>query len=123
MRPPHTALWDVKNELGMLETVRDTLEQDPQNPGRWLLTFESTPGSLIHSRLHVEVMEGDPHPFACVLERKNVGYSAMTRIMDKLMRRLDRPPRSSRALAQPPSGGSPPSSPVQDRHEPRADDT
>jgi len=122
MRSPHNAVWDVKNELGMLETVRDTVEQDPQTPGRWLVTFESSPGSLIRSRLHVEVMEGDPHPFACVLDRVNVGYSTMTRIMEKLMSRLERAPRFARPLAQQPSGGSPPSSPVQDRREPPADD-
>jgi hypothetical protein len=105
MRSPHNAAWDVMNELGMLQTVRETVEQDPENPERWLITFESAPGSLIRSRLHVEVMEG---PVACVLERENVGYSALNRIMDKLMRRLERPPRASPPSGQSPPGGEPP---------------
>jgi len=122
MRSPYNAVTDVMNELGMLHIVRETVELDPQNPRRWLITFESLPGSLIRSRLHVEVLEGDPHAFACVLDRVNVGYSSMTRIMDRLMRRLERAPRSARPLGQPPSGGSPSSSPEQDRREPQVDD-
>jgi hypothetical protein len=107
MRSPYNAVTDVVNELGMNQTVRETVEPDPQNPRRWLITFESVPGSLIRSRLHVEVMEGDPHAFACVLDRLNVGYTAMNRIMDRLMRRLERPPRSSAPSAQSPPGGEP----------------
>jgi len=119
MRSPHNAASDVVNELGMLQTVRETVEPDPLNPRRWLVTFESLPGSLIRSRLHVEVMQGDPHPFACVLDRQNVGYSAMNRIMDRLMRRLDRPPRSSPPSGQSPPGGEPRTpSPEQDRRAP-----
>lgn len=108
MRSPYNAVTDVMNELGMLQSVRDTVEQDPQNPDRWLITFESLPGCLIRSRLHVEVMQGEQHPFACVLERENVGYSALNRIMDKLMRRLERPPRASPPSGQSPPGGEPP---------------
>ena len=112
MRSPHNAASDVMNELGMYQVVRETVEQDIQNPGRWLITFESVPGSLYRSRLHVEVMENEGNPFACVLERQNVGYRPMARIMDKLMDRLERPPRSSRPSRQSPSGGSPPASPA-----------
>lgn len=95
------------NELGMLQTVRETVTPDPVTDGRWLVTFESVPGSLIHSRLHVEVMQGEVYPFACVLERQNVGYSALNRIMDKLMRRLERPPRAAPPSPESPPGGEP----------------
>jgi hypothetical protein len=118
MRSPHNAASDVITELGMERIVRDTVEQDPQDPHRWLVTFESMPGALIHSRLHVEIMEGNPHPYGCVLERHNVGYRAMNRIMDKLLTRLQRGSRSSLPWGQPPSGGSPPPSPPQDRRGP-----
>lgn len=118
MRSPINATSDVMDELGMNQAVRETVEQDPQNPGRWLITFESVPGSLIRSRLHVEVMQGEDHPFACVLDRRNVGYSTMTRIMDRLMRRLERP-RSSRLSVQSPPGGEPRTpSPRPDRRDP-----
>lgn len=112
MRSPHNAASDVMNELNMYQRVRETVQSDPQNPGRWLVTFESVPGSLVHSRLHVEVMENEGTPYACVLERQNVGYRPMARIMDKLMDRLERPPRSSQLSRRSPSGGSPPSSPA-----------
>ena len=122
MRSPHNAAWDVLNELGMLQTVRETVSQDPENPRRWLVTFESVPGSLTHSRLHVEVMEGEPHAYACVLDRRNVGYRMMTHMMDRLMRRLERPPRASPPSGQQPSAGSPPASPERDRHDSQDDD-
>jgi hypothetical protein len=123
MRSPHNAVSDVIAELGMDGTVRDTVELDPQTPGRWLITFESIPGSLIYSRLHIEVMEGNPHAFACILERENVGYSAMTRIMDRLMRRLERAPRALQPSGQSPPGGEPrPPSPGRDRRDPPEDD-
>ena len=122
-RSPVAAVSDVMNELGMNRHIRETVKQDPENPGRWLITFESYPPSLAHSRLHLEVMDGDPHPYACVLERVNVGYRPMTRIMNKLMDRLESAPRSSQSLRQSPSGGSPPSSPAPDRRGPRVDDS
>ena len=123
MRSPHNAVSDVMNELGMNQLVRETVTEDPQSIGRWLITFESVPGSLIHSRLHLEVMEGDPHPFACVLDRHNVGYRAMSRIMDRLMRRLERPPRASQPSTQSPPGGEPRTpSPGRDRRDPPEDD-
>jgi hypothetical protein len=121
MRSPHNAVTDVMNELGMLQSVRETVIQDPENARRWLITFESIPfpdGPF----LHLEVIEGDPHPFACVLERRNCGYRSMTRIMDRLMRRLERPPRASPPSGQPPSGGSPRSSPERDMHDSQDDD-
>ena len=121
MRSPHNAASDVITELGMSGVVRDTVEQDPQNPNRWLVTFESMPGALLYSRLHVEVLEGNPYPVACVLGRYNVGYRAMNRIMDKLMNRLQDPPISSLPWGPQPSGGSPPPSPRQDRREPPED--
>jgi hypothetical protein len=112
MRNPHNAASDVMNDLNMCQTVRETVTYDNENPGRWLVTFESVPGALVHSRLHIEIMENEGTPFACVLERQNVGYRPMTRIMDRLMDRLEDPPRSSQPSQQSPSGGSPPSSPV-----------
>lgn len=121
MRSPHNAVSDVITELGMAGSVQETVTQDPLDPMRWLVTFESLPGTLIHSRLHVEVLQGNPHASACVLEKQNVGYMAMNRIMNRLMDRLEDPPRSSRALGQPPLGGSPPPSPPQDRRGPPED--
>ena len=105
MRSPYNAVSDVMNELGMLQSVRETVRQDPQNPQRWLITFESIQDSP-HYRLDVEVMENDQHPYACVLNRFNVGYRSMTRIMDKLMDRLEEP-RPSRSSGQSPPGGEP----------------
>ena len=105
MRSPHNAVTDVMNELGMLHSVRDTVTQDPDNPRRWLVTFESVQTNPTF-RLDVEVMEGEPHAYACVLNRFNVGYRSMTRIMDKLMDRLEAP-RVSRPSRQSPPGGSP----------------
>ena len=123
MRSPVNAVSDLMNELGMYQSVRDTVVHDPENPNRWLITLESVPGSLIRSRLHVEVIQGDPNPYACVLERHNVGYVRMTRIMDKLMRRLERPPRSSQPSELPPSGGSPSPSSGSDTSGPPGGDT
>jgi hypothetical protein len=123
MRSPHNAASDVMNELGMNELVHETVTDDPLTPGRWLITFESVPGSLIYSRLHIEVMEGNPHAFACILERENVGYSAMNRIMDRLMRRLERAPRALQPSGQSPPGGEPRApSPARDRRDPPEDD-
>jgi hypothetical protein len=105
MRSPYNAVTDVMNELGMLQTVRDTVTQDPENPLRWLITFESI-ASPQGPRLHIEVIEGEPHPYACVLERRSCGYRSMTRIMDRLMDRLEEP-RASRSSGQSPPGGEP----------------
>lgn len=105
MRNPHNAVYDVMNELGMLRSVRDTVTQDRDNPRRWLITFESIPFPN-GPRLHIEVIEGDPHPYACVLERRSCGYRSMTRIMDKLMDRLEAP-RASQPSGQSPPGGEP----------------
>lgn len=118
MRSPHNAASDVIAELGMASTCQDSVESDPANPRRWVVTFESRPHTLIHSRLRVEVIHGNPHAFACVLERRNVGYRAMNRIMDRLMDRLA---TASLPSELPPSGGSPQSSPPQDSREPQGD--
>ena len=72
------------------------------------ITFESIQDSPSY-RLDVEVIDDDPHPYACVLNRFNVGYRSMTRIMDKLMDRLEEP-RAYRPSAQSPPGGEPESS-------------
>lgn len=119
MRSPINAAWDTLHELGMLNLLKETIEQDPQDPERWLITFESLPGVTPQSRLHVELFPG---PVAAVLDRQNVGRSVMNRIMDKLMDRLDRPPRASQSSGQRPSGGSPPPSPELNRRGPPADD-
>ena len=111
MRNPHNAASDVMNDLKMYDVVRETVESDPQNPGRWLITFESVQGADRRFRLHVEVMENEGNPFACVLERVGLGYRPMSRLMNRLMDRLEDPPRSSRPSRLSPSGGSPPSSP------------
>jgi hypothetical protein len=114
MRSPYNAVADVMSELGMLQSVRETVTQDPENPRRWLITFESIPFPN-GPRIHIEVIEGEPHPYACVLERRSCGYRSMTRIMDKLMDRLEAP-RASPPSGQRPSGGSPPSSPGPNRN-------
>lgn len=94
------------SELRMTSTAQSSAIQDPENPNRWLFTFESLPGALIRSRLHIEVMQGETYPFACVLERQNVGYSALNRIMSKLMDRLEEP-IAYQPSAQSPPGGEP----------------
>lgn len=119
MRNPHNAAWDVLNELGMLQTTNVTVVQD--TPTRWLLTFEAIPESPIRSRLHVEVLEEDM--VACVLDRLNVSCGTMTRMMNKLMKRLERPPRSSQPSPPPPSPVPlDPSLPDSDTDEPPAGD-
>jgi hypothetical protein len=110
MRSPHNAVSDLMIELGMDASVKHTVVNDPQDPLRWLITFESAPGALIRSRLHVEVLQGNPHPYACVLERENVGYSVLTRIMGALMNHLEevpQPDEDAPAEGSPP-GGEPP---------------
>lgn len=123
MRSVHNAVSDVVVELGMTNVVRDFVEQDPQNPRRWLVTFESMPGALVHSRLHVEILETEGYPAACVLDRRNVGRRVMARIMNKLMDRLDTPPRLVRPLEPQPWGAQPPSPPSRDRRGPPGGDT
>jgi len=122
MRSVHNAVSDVLAELGMTNAVRDFVEQDPQNPRRWLVTIESVPGSLIYARLHVEILETEGYPAACVLDRRNVSYRVMARIMNKLMDRLDVPARLVRPLEQQPWGARPPSPPSPDRREPPGGD-
>lgn len=106
MRSPSIVAQEVMSELRMASTAQYSAVQDPENPTRWLFTFESLPHSLIRSRLHIEVMQGETYPFACVLERQNVGYSALNRIMSKLMDRLEQP-RAYPPSAQSPPGGEP----------------
>jgi hypothetical protein len=106
MRLPSLVAHEVMTELQMTSTAQHTAIQDPENPNRWLFTFESLPNSLVRSRLHIEVMQGETYPFACVLERQNVGYSALNRIMSKLMDRLEEP-RAYRPSGQSPPGGEP----------------
>ena len=106
MRSPSNVVQDVMSELRMTSTAQSSAIQDPENPNRWLFTFESLPGSLVRSRLHIEVMQGEAYPFACVLERQNVGYSALNRIMNKLMDRLEEP-RAYQPSGQSPPGGEP----------------
>lgn len=108
----HNAVSDTADELGMTGRVQTSIEQDPQDQHRWLVTFESLPGSLIHSRLHVEILELPNNNVAgCVLEKHNVGRSRMNRIMDTLMDFLEMPPlipvqevyQRQRPAAAPPS--------------------
>ena len=110
MRSPHNAVSDLMIELGMDASVTHTVVLDSQNPLRWLITFESAHGALIHSRLHVELMQGNPHPYACVLDRENVGLSVMSRIMNALMNHLDEEPLPDEDAPEEraPPGGEPP---------------
>lgn len=102
-RSVHNAVSDVLSELGMTNTVEETIEQDVQNPGRWLVTFTSRPGSLTVSMLEVEVLENNGNPAACVLSSVNVLRHKLTLIMDLLMERLWEP-RSSQPSEQSPPG-------------------
>ncbi len=106
MRSPSLVAQEVMSELRMTSSVHCTTLQDPENPNRWLFTFESLPRSLTRSRLHIEVAQGETYPYACVLERENVGYSALNRIMTKLMDRLEAP-RAYQPSGQSPPGGEP----------------
>jgi hypothetical protein len=102
-RSVHNAVSDVLSELGMNNTVDATIEQDVQNPGRWLVTFTSRPGSLTVSMLEVEVLENNGNPAACVLSSVNVLRHKLTLIMDLLMERLW-DARSSQSSEQSPPG-------------------
>ena len=96
----------------MAGKVSSTVERDPQNENRWLVMFESMPGSLIESRLSVEILELPNNNIAgCVLEKFNVGRSRMNRIMDTLMDLLEMPPLipAHAAYPQPPQVAAPPS--------------
>ena len=95
------------NELGLHQTFHETVIQDPENPRRWLITIESCAATPVpHRRIDIEVIEGDPNPYACVLNRFAIGYRPMTRIMNKLMDRLEAP-RPSQLSGQSPPGGEP----------------
>jgi len=100
MRSPDIAARDTLSEMGMLQLAREIVTRDPE---RWLVTFESLPASPVQWRLDVEVLDG---PVVCVLNRYNIGYMSMSRIMNKFTRRLDEP-RASRPLGQSPPGGEP----------------
>lgn len=107
MRSPYNAVYDTMNELGLLQTFHETITQDPENPQRWLITIESCAATPTpHRRLDIEVIEGDPNPYACVLNRFAIGYRPMSRIMNKLMDRLEEA-RPSRPSGQSPPGGEP----------------
>lgn len=107
----HNAVSDTMDELGMTGRVESHVDQDPQNENRWLVTFQSPAGSLIHSKLHVEILQlGNDNVVGCVLERRNVGSSRMNRIMDTLMDFLDIPgliPVHAAYPQPPPPAGSP----------------
>lgn len=109
----HNAVSDAMEELNMTEAVRSTIIQDPNNQRRWLITFESHPGSLIYSKLYVEILElPDAGGIAgCVLERRNVNRSRMNLLMDTLIDHLEYPPviPDPEAYPQQPPAGGPPS--------------
>lgn len=89
MKHPANAVSDVMAALQMEGQVRETV-QAAEEPGRWIIRFESLPGTLIRSCLEVEILENAPHhPVGCVLRKVNVGRSVMERIMDELMDALD----------------------------------
>lgn len=103
MRSVHNAVSDVLSELGMTNVVEETVRHDDENPGRWLVTFTSRPGSLMLSLLEVEILENDGNPAACVLSTINVLRHKVTLIMDLLMERLWEP-KSSQPSEQSPPG-------------------
>lgn len=108
MNNPHNAVTNTMDQLGMNNTVTSTISIDPEDEHRWLIRFDSLPGSLIRSYIEIEVIEeeGDEEPTVCVLQRHNVGFRAMNRLMDRLVENLM--PRLEEPLGQqPPRAGSP----------------
>lgn len=118
MRSPENAVSDVLEELNMQQIVIDTTVQDPRNPERWLIKFESKPEALIHSFILIEIMENNGDFLGCVLQRHNCGRRAMTRIMDLLMNKLESLPPSQ----QQPLEEQQPALPASDRNGPPGDD-
>ncbi len=107
MRNPHNAVTDTMDELRMGDSVRETVTNDPENQRKWTIRLESRPNAMIRSFLIVEVIEEDDGDASvCVLRRFNVGYRALTRIMDTLVEKLDDQPRwpGPSAQQQPPGG-------------------
>ena len=108
MRNPINAVSDTLIATGLAESVRDITTQDPENPRKWKVRFESKNNALIRSFLVVEVIEEDDGDASvCVLRRFNVGRRAMIRIMNTLVDQLDDEPILAAPLAPPP-GGAPP---------------
>ncbi len=108
MNNPHNAVTDTMDQLGMHNAVSSSVSIDPEVENRWIIRFESLPGALIRSYIEIEVIEeeDDEEPTVCVLQRHNVGFRAMNRLMDALVENLA--PRLAVPLAQqPPRGGSP----------------
>lgn len=124
MRSLYNAVWDVLNELNLLDTLQETVTADPDIRDRWIVTFETLPNSAnVDAFLQIEVLDETPDCVICVLERRNVRRTTMERMMNKLMDRLDRSPRSSEPSERRPLGGSPLPSPEQDTNESQEDDT
>lgn len=108
MRNPINAVSDALATTGFADTVRDITIQDPVNPRKWTVRFESKNNALIRSFLVVELIEEDDgDASACVLRRFNVSRRAMVRIMNALVDQLDDQPRLAGPWVQPP-GGAPP---------------
>jgi hypothetical protein len=99
MRSPYNAVTDTMNELGMDDSVRDTIRQDDNNHRIWHIRFESVPTALIRSILEIEVVqEEDGDASVCVIRRFNVGRRVMNRIMNCLVENLDDSPRLEEPL-------------------------
>jgi hypothetical protein len=120
MRSPYIVIPEVLEELNMTNIVRETIERDS---GRWVIKIESLPNALIRSYIVFEIMENDGTPFGCVLKRYNCGRSSMTRIMDRVMDKLDEEESiSSQSLVPLPSEAPQPSSPSHDMNGPPGGD-
>lgn len=74
----------------MEDTVEHSIVHDVENPLKWTVKFKSHNNALIKSYILIEVIEEDDGDASvCVLRRVNVGYSALQKIMDTLVRNLD----------------------------------
>lgn len=108
MRNPINAVSDTIAAVGLGDTVSDITIQDPVNPRKWTVRFESKNNALIRSFMLVEVIEEDDGDASvCVLRRFNVGRRAMVRIMNTLVQALEDPPILAGPWVPPP-GGAPP---------------
>ena len=108
MNNPHNAVTDTMDQLGMNNAVSSSVSIDPEVENRWIVRFESVPGALIRSYIEIEVIEeeDEEEPTVCVLQRHNVGFRAMNRLMDALVENLT--PRLAEPLEpQRPRAGSP----------------
>jgi hypothetical protein len=84
MKNVHNAVTDALYDLGYAN-VRENVHADPNSENeRWTVEL-----LLDEKRLFVEVIQGDPHVYACVLNNTGFSNRFVNGFMDALMDYLD----------------------------------